>query len=124
MSWAVWPCFPRLGVPYFAIFQTSREAQLTFGVQRRNDIVLLEVVLRQRINNVNNEPVQFWLHRVEPKSASELREKRTQHMQARSNWGWHLDEMCVKINSEQHCRCRAVDHEGEVLESYVKKTWD
>ena len=41
-----------------------------------------------------------------------------------SNWKWHLDEMFVKINGERYYLWRAVDHEGEVLESYVTKTRD
>ena len=41
-----------------------------------------------------------------------------------SRWRWHLDEMFVKINGERHCLWRAVDHEGEVLESFVTKTRD
>ena len=41
----------------------------------------------------------------------------------RSNrWRWHLDEVFVKINGQQHYLWRAVDHEGEVLESFVTKT--
>lgn len=32
--------------------------------------------------------------------------------------------MFVKINGERHCLCRAVGHEGEVLESFVTKTRD
>ena len=32
------------------------------------------------------------------------------------------DEMFVKINGERHYLWRAVDHEGEVLESFVTKT--
>ncbi len=36
----------------------------------------------------------------------------------------HLDEMYVKINGEMHYLWRAVDHEGEVLESCVTKTRD
>ena len=44
-------------------------------------------------------------------------------MQA-SNWKWHLDEVFVKINGERHYLWRAVDHEGEVLESYVTKKRD
>ena len=39
-------------------------------------------------------------------------------------WRWHLDEMFVKINGERHYLWRAVDHEGEVLESFVTKTRD
>jgi putative transposase len=39
-------------------------------------------------------------------------------------WRWHLDEMYVKINGETHYLWRAVDHEGEILESYVTKKRD
>ncbi len=35
-----------------------------------------------------------------------------------------LDEMFVKINGDRHYLWRAVDHEGEVLESFVTKTRD
>ena len=41
-----------------------------------------------------------------------------------SNWKWHLDEVFVKINGEIHYLWRAVDHEGEVLESHVTKKRD
>ena len=41
-----------------------------------------------------------------------------------SKWRCHLDEVFVKINGETHYLCRAVDHEGEVLESYVTKRRD
>jgi putative transposase len=39
-------------------------------------------------------------------------------------WRWHLDEVYVKINGETHYLWRAVEQEGEVLESYVTKTRD
>jgi putative transposase len=41
-----------------------------------------------------------------------------------TQWRWHLDEMFVKINGERHYLWRAVDHEGEVLESFVTRTRD
>ena len=41
-----------------------------------------------------------------------------------SRWRWHLDEVFVKIDGERHYLWRAVDHEGEVLESFVTKTRD
>ena len=41
-----------------------------------------------------------------------------------SHWRWHLDEVFEKINGERHYLWRAVDHEGEVLESFVTKTRD
>ena len=37
---------------------------------------------------------------------------------------WHLDEMYVKLNGEMIHLWRAVDHEDEILESYVTKTRD
>ena len=39
-------------------------------------------------------------------------------------WRWHLDEIYVKINGEMHYWWRAVDQEGEILESYVTKSRD
>ena len=45
-------------------------------------------------------------------------------MRSYSNWRWHLDEVFVKINGETHYLWRAVDHEGEVLETYVTKRRD
>lgn len=35
-----------------------------------------------------------------------------------------MDEVFVKINGEMHYLWRAMDHEGEVLESYVSKRWN
>ncbi len=34
-------------------------------------------------------------------------------------WRWHLDEVFVKVNGKLCYLWRAVDHEGEVLESVV-----
>jgi putative transposase len=45
-------------------------------------------------------------------------------MRAHTHWRWHLDEVYVKINGEMHYLWRAVDHEGEVLESFASKTRD
>jgi putative transposase len=56
--------------------------------------------------------------------AAEIRRRRIQQLHAYSNWQWHLDEVFGKINGETHYLWRAVDHEGEVLESYVTKRWD
>jgi putative transposase len=56
--------------------------------------------------------------------SAEIRKRRIQKLRAHSNWQWHLDEVFVKINGETHYLWRAVDHEGEVLESYVTKRCD
>lgn len=45
-------------------------------------------------------------------------------MRAYTHWRWHLDEVYVKINGQMRYLWRAVDHEGEVLESYVTTTRD
>jgi putative transposase len=55
--------------------------------------------------------------------AAEIRKRRISGMKS-SRWRWHLDEMFVKINGERHYLWRAVDHEGEVLKSFVTKTRD
>ena len=36
-------------------------------------------------------------------------------------WRWHLDEVFVRVNGETHYLWRAVEHEGEILESFVTK---
>jgi putative transposase len=56
--------------------------------------------------------------------AAEIRRKRVSPMRNFSRWRWHLDEMYVKINGEMRYLWRAVDHEGEILESYVTKKRD
>ena len=40
------------------------------------------------------------------------------------HWKWHLDEMYVRANDAMVYLWRAVDHEGEVLESCVTKSRD
>ena len=56
--------------------------------------------------------------------AADIRRQRISRMRGFRHWKWHLDEVYVKINGEMHYLWRAVDHEGEVLESFVTKTRD
>ena len=56
--------------------------------------------------------------------AAEIRRKRVDRMRSGIHWRWHLAEVFVKINGEMYYLWRAVDHEGEVLESYVTKRRD
>ena len=60
---------------------------------------------------------------VEPVRA-DVRGRRASIMRGFRHRRWHLDEMYVKINGELNYLWRAVDHEGEMLESYVTKTRD
>lgn len=56
--------------------------------------------------------------------AADIRRQRVSRMRGFRHWKWHIDEVYIKINGETHYLWRAVDHEGEVLESYVTKTRD
>ena len=56
--------------------------------------------------------------------ACEVRRKRVRQMRQFTHWRWHLDEVYVRINGEMRYLWRAVDHEGEVLESFVTKERD
>lgn len=111
----------------FRYFRTSPEIirlavmmYIRFPLSLRN----VEDLLHERGIDVSHESVRFWWQRFGPKFASEIRKKRVQQLRGFSNWRWHLDEMFVKINGERHYLWRAVDHEGEVLESFVTKKRD
>jgi len=84
----------------------------------------VEDLLHERGIDICHETVRHWWNRFGPMFAAEIRRKRVDRMRAFTHWKWHLDEVYVKINGEMHCLWRAVDHEGEVLESYVTKTRD
>jgi putative transposase len=84
----------------------------------------MEDLLNERGIDISDEKVRFWWNRFGPMFAAEVRRKRVSQMRAYSNWQWHLDEVFVKINSETHYLWRAMDHEGEVLESFVTKRRD
>ncbi|MCU9838457.1 IS6 family transposase [Ruegeria sp. WL0004] len=84
----------------------------------------VEDLLHERGIDVSHETIRFWWQRFGPMFASEIRKKRVERMRAWPQWRWHLDEMFVKLNGERHYLWRAVDHEGEVLESFVTKTRD
>ena len=66
----------------------------------------------------------MWWNRFGPMFAGEIRRQRVSRMRGFRHWRWHLDEMYVKLNGEMVYLWRAVDHEGEVLESYITKTRD
>ncbi len=83
----------------------------------------VEDLLHERGVEISHETVRFWWHRFGPMFAAEIRKRRIEGMKS-SRWRWHLDEIFVKINGERHYLWRAVDHEGEVLESFVTKTRD
>jgi putative transposase len=92
---------------------------IRFPLSLRN----VEDLLHERGIDISHETVRFWWQRFGPMLANEIRKRRIQRLRS-SRWRWHLDEVFVKINGETHYLWRAVDHEGEVLESFVTKRRD
>lgn len=84
----------------------------------------VEDLLHERGIEIWRETVRFWWNRFGPLFAAEIRKNRVIRTRSCTNWQWHLDEDFVKINGETHYLWRAVDQEGEVLESYVTKRRD
>jgi putative transposase len=82
----------------------------------------VEDFLHERGIDISHETFRFWWNRFGPMFAAEIRRRRVDLM--RSGTHRHLDEVFGKINSETHYFCRAVDHEREVLESFVTKRRD
>ena len=81
-------------------------------------------VLFERGYDLCHETVRLWWNRFGPLFASEIRRRRVNRMRNVRHWRWHLDEMYVKLNGKMVYLWRAVDHEGEILESFVTKTRD
>jgi len=84
----------------------------------------VEDLLFERGIDICHETVRLWWNRFGPIFASEIRRQRISRMRGFRHWQWHLDEVFVKINGETHYLWRAVDQEGEILESYVTKKRD
>jgi putative transposase len=108
----------------FRYFKTSPEIirlavmmYVRFPLSLRN----VEDLLHERGIDISHETVRFWWNRFGPMFAAEIRKKRVTSHRNWTQWRWHLDEVFVRINGETFYLWRAVDHEGEVLESYVTK---
>jgi putative transposase len=93
---------------------------IRFPLSLRN----VEDLLFERGIDLCHETVRLWWNRFGPMFAADVRRQRVSRMKGFRQWKWHLDEVYVKINGEMHYLWRAVDQEGEILESYVTKTRD
>ena len=118
---------PRKTASPFRYFNSSPEVirlvvmlYVRFPLSLRN----VEDLLAERGIDICHETVRKWWNRFGPMFASDIRRQRISRMRGIRNWRWHLDEVFVKIYGETHYLWRAVDHEGEVLESYVTKKRD
>lgn len=111
----------------FRYFKTSPEIirlavmlYIRFPLSLRN----VEDLLHERGIAISHETVRYWWNRFGPMFAAEIRRRRVERMRAAKQWRWHVDEVDIKINGVTHYLWRAVDHEGEILESVVTKTRD
>ena len=102
------------------VIRTAVMLYIRYPLSLRN----VEDLLFERGYTISHETVRFWWNRFGPMFAAEIRRKRVQRMRQFTHWRWHLDEMYVKINGQMHYLWRAIDHEGEVLESFVTKDRD
>ena len=84
----------------------------------------VEDLLFERGIDICHETVRHWWNRFGPMLAGDIRRQRVSAMRGFRHWRWHLDEMYVKLNGEMVYLWRAVDHEGEILESYITRTRD
>jgi putative transposase len=118
---------PRKPASPFCYFNSSPEVirlvvlmYVRFPLSLRN----VEDLLSERGIVICHETVRLWWNRFGPMVAREVRRQRVSRVRGFRHWRWHLDEMYVKLNGEMVYLWRAVDHEGEVLESYVTRTRD
>ncbi len=118
---------PRKPASPFRYFNSSPEVirlvvmmYVRFPISLRN----VEDLLFEHGIDICHETVRFWWNRFGPMFAADIRRQRVQAMRGIRHWRWHFVEEFVKINAEQHYLWRAVDHEDEVLESYVTRKRD
>src|SRR3954466_14759625 len=118
---------PRVPASPFRYFYSSPEVirlavllYVKYPLSLRN----VEDLLAERGIDISHETVRYWWNRFGPLFAGDIRRQRVSRMRGFRQWRWHLDEMYVKVNGEMRYLWRAVDHEGEVLESFVTKERD
>ena len=120
---------PRLRKPAspFRYFNSSPEVirlvvmmYVRFPLSLRN----VEDLLFERGIDLCHETVRMCWNRFGPMFAGDIRRQRVSKMRGYRQWRWHLDEMYVKLNGEMVYLWRAVDQEGEILESFVTKKRD
>jgi putative transposase len=118
---------PRKSANPFRYFHSSPEVirlvvmmYIRFPLSLRN----VEDLLFERGIDICHETVRLWWNRFGPLFAADIRRQRVQRMRGFRHWQWHLDEMYVRLNGQMVYLWRAVDHEGEILESFVSEKRD
>jgi putative transposase len=111
----------------FRYFKTSPEIiQLAVMMYVRFPLSLrnVEDLLHERGIDICHETVRHWVDRFGTYFCTQDPEAAIGSYEAESALAMALDEVFVKIRGQTHYLWRAVDHEGEVLESFVTKTRD
>jgi len=118
---------PKKPASPFRYFNSSSEIirlvvmmYVRFPLSLRN----VEDLLAERGIDICHETVRHWWNRFGPLFAAYIKRQRISRMRGFRHWRWHVDEVFVKINGETHYLWRAVDHEGEILESYITRKRD
>ena len=62
----------------------------------------VEDLLHGRGIDISYETVRAWWNRFGSMFAAEVRKKRLASMRSLPQWRWHLDEIFVRINGENH----------------------
>ena len=83
-----------------------------------------EELLFERGIDLCHETVRHRRNRFWPLFAGDIRRQRVSNMRGLRQWRWHLNEMYVTLNGEMIYLWRAVDQEGEILESFVTRKRD
>ena len=102
------------------VFRLVVMMYVRFPLSLRN----VEDLLFERGIDLCHETVRMWWNRFGPLFAGDIRRQRVSRMKGYRHLRWHLDEMYVKLNGEMVYLWRAVDHEGEILETFVTKKRD
>jgi len=111
----------------FRWFDSSPEViQLVVMLYVRYPLSLrnVEDLAFERGIDICHETVRKWVNRFGPMFAAKIRKRRVEGMRQHTHWRWHLDEVYVRVQGEMRYLWRAVDHEGEVLESFITKMRD
>ena len=108
----------------FRYFKTSPEIiRLAVMMYVRFPLSLRNVddLLHERGIDISHKTIRAWWNRFGPIFAADIKRGRVKAMPAHPQWRWHVDQMYVRINGEIHYLWRAVNHEGEVVETFVCK---
>jgi putative transposase len=79
----------------------------------------VEDLLAERGISVSYEAIRIWCQKFGLGYARSLKRR-----QGRLGDSWHLDEVFIRMNGQQHYRWRAVDQDGDVIDILVQPRRD